>query len=130
MSADNLLATSWTNAGDAASSRSDPRSPLPLRERIEAVAAALESTGTWPAMRYHGLDGEIYLPTRAGTRTPGTAVLRTCCAGTTGSALSPRSTTGLIGAMTAIEDPGLVVPRDIAMARYDNTSFASDPPVP
>jgi hypothetical protein len=55
VSADNLLATSWTNAGDAASSRSDPRSPLPLRERIEAVAAALESTGTWPAMRYHGL---------------------------------------------------------------------------
>jgi DNA-binding LacI/PurR family transcriptional regulator len=28
-----------------------------------------------------------------------------------------------------IEDPGLVVPRDIAMARYDNTYFASDPPV-
>ena len=35
-----LLATCWTSAGDAASDRADLRSPLDLRERIEAVAAA------------------------------------------------------------------------------------------
>ena len=37
---DELLATCWTTAGDAASDRPDLRSPLPLRERIEAAAAA------------------------------------------------------------------------------------------
>lgn len=37
---DELLATCWTTAGDAASDRADLRSPLPLRERIEAAAAA------------------------------------------------------------------------------------------
>ena len=35
-----LLATCWTSAGDAASDRLDLRSPLPLRERIEAASAA------------------------------------------------------------------------------------------
>ncbi|HET7477067.1 MAG TPA: sugar phosphate isomerase/epimerase family protein [Dermatophilaceae bacterium] len=35
-----LLATCWTSAGDAASDRPDLRSPLSLRERIEAVASA------------------------------------------------------------------------------------------
>jgi sugar phosphate isomerase/epimerase len=38
--ADELLATCWTTAGDAAPSREDMRSPVPLRERIEAAAAA------------------------------------------------------------------------------------------
>jgi sugar phosphate isomerase/epimerase len=38
--ADDLLATCWTTAGDAASGRADLRSPLPLRERIEAASAA------------------------------------------------------------------------------------------
>ena len=37
---DELLATCWTTAGDAAPSREDWRSPVPLRERIEAAAAA------------------------------------------------------------------------------------------
>src|ERR1700712_153598 len=35
-----LMATCWTSAGDAASDRTDLRSPLPLRTRIEAAAAA------------------------------------------------------------------------------------------
>jgi len=35
-----LLATCWSSAGDAASDRLDLRSPLPLRERIEAASAA------------------------------------------------------------------------------------------
>jgi sugar phosphate isomerase/epimerase len=38
--ADELLATCWTTAGDAAPSREDWRSPIPLRERVEAAAAA------------------------------------------------------------------------------------------
>ena len=37
---DRLLATCWSSAGDAASDRADLRSPLPLRERVEAAAAA------------------------------------------------------------------------------------------
>jgi sugar phosphate isomerase/epimerase len=37
---DRLLATCWSSAGDAASDREDLRSPLPLRERIEAASAA------------------------------------------------------------------------------------------
>jgi len=35
-----LLATCWTTAGDAAPLRGDERSPLPLRERVESAAAA------------------------------------------------------------------------------------------
>src|ERR671921_362569 len=38
--ADRLLATCWSSAGDAASDRADLRSPLNLRERIEAASAA------------------------------------------------------------------------------------------
>jgi sugar phosphate isomerase/epimerase len=34
-----LLPTSWTSAGDATPQSPDERSPIPLRERIEAVAA-------------------------------------------------------------------------------------------
>jgi sugar phosphate isomerase/epimerase len=37
---DELLATCWTSAGDAASDRPDLRSPLTLRERVEAASAA------------------------------------------------------------------------------------------
>ena len=37
---DDLLATCWSSAGDAASDRTDLRSPLTLRERIEAASAA------------------------------------------------------------------------------------------
>jgi len=37
---DSLLATCWTSAGDAASDRLDLRSPVPLRQRIEAASAA------------------------------------------------------------------------------------------
>src|SRR5919112_3425739 len=36
---DRLLATCWSSAGDAASDRLDLRSPLPLRERVEAASA-------------------------------------------------------------------------------------------
>ena len=36
---DELMATCWSSAGDAASDRSDLRSPLALRERIEAASA-------------------------------------------------------------------------------------------
>ena len=39
-SPDELLATCWTSAGDAASDRPDLRSPLSLRERIEAASSA------------------------------------------------------------------------------------------
>jgi sugar phosphate isomerase/epimerase len=37
---EDLLATCWTTAGDAAPLRGDERSPIPLRERIELAAAA------------------------------------------------------------------------------------------
>jgi sugar phosphate isomerase/epimerase len=37
---EDLLATCWTTAGDAAPLRGDEHSPVPLRERIEAAAAA------------------------------------------------------------------------------------------
>jgi sugar phosphate isomerase/epimerase len=37
---DDLIATCWTSAGDAASDRSDLRSPVNLRERIQAAASA------------------------------------------------------------------------------------------
>lgn len=40
VSEERLLATCWSSAGDAASDRADLRSPLPLRERVEATAAA------------------------------------------------------------------------------------------
>jgi sugar phosphate isomerase/epimerase len=61
--ADELLATCWTTAGDAAPSRDDWRSPLPLRERIEAAAAAgftgfgVLAVDLATAEREHGLSG-------------------------------------------------------------------------
>jgi sugar phosphate isomerase/epimerase len=61
--ADELLATCWTTAGDAAPSRADWRSPVPLRERIEAAAAAgftgfgVLAVDLAVAERAHGLTG-------------------------------------------------------------------------
>src|SRR3954462_5630287 len=61
--ADELLATCWTTAGDAAPSREDWRSPVPLRERIEAAAAAgftgfgVLAVDVAVAEREHGLSG-------------------------------------------------------------------------
>jgi sugar phosphate isomerase/epimerase len=58
-----LLATCWTTAGDAAPLRGDERSPLPLRERVEAAAAAgfrgigLLHVDLLDAEREHGLAG-------------------------------------------------------------------------
>jgi sugar phosphate isomerase/epimerase len=40
MAGDELIATCWTTAGDAAPNRADWRSPLSLRDRIEAASAA------------------------------------------------------------------------------------------
>ncbi|MGY1643399.1 sugar phosphate isomerase/epimerase family protein [Geodermatophilus sp. SYSU D00703] len=60
---DELLATCWTTAGDAAPSREDWRSPVPLRERIEAAAAAgftgfgVLAVDLAVAEREHGLPG-------------------------------------------------------------------------
>jgi sugar phosphate isomerase/epimerase len=60
---DELLATCWTTAGDAAPSREDWRSPVPLRERIEAAAAAgftgfgVLAVDLAVAERDHGLAG-------------------------------------------------------------------------
>jgi sugar phosphate isomerase/epimerase len=60
---EDLLATCWTSAGDAASDRTDLRSPLPLRERIEAASAAgfrgfgLLSADLPAAEREYGLSG-------------------------------------------------------------------------
>jgi sugar phosphate isomerase/epimerase len=61
--ADELLATCWTTAGDAAPSREDWRSPVPLRERIEAAASAgftgfgVLAVDLAIADREHGLSG-------------------------------------------------------------------------
>jgi sugar phosphate isomerase/epimerase len=61
--ADELLATCWTTAGDAAPSREDWRSPVPLRARIEAAAAAgftgfgVLAVDLAVAEREHGLTG-------------------------------------------------------------------------
>jgi len=60
---DELLATCWTSAGDAASDRRDLRSPLPLRQRIEAASSAgfrgfgLLSDDLPAAVRDYGLSG-------------------------------------------------------------------------
>jgi sugar phosphate isomerase/epimerase len=60
---DELLATCWTTAGDAAPSREDWRSPVQLRERIEAAAAAgftgfgVLAVDLAVAERDHGLAG-------------------------------------------------------------------------
>lgn len=61
--ADRLLATCWSSAGDAASDRLDLRSPLRLRERVEAASAAgftgfgLLSADLPAAEEEHGLAG-------------------------------------------------------------------------
>jgi sugar phosphate isomerase/epimerase len=61
--AESPLATCWISAGDAASDRVDLRSPLPLRERIEAASAAgfrgfgLLSADLPAAEREYGLNG-------------------------------------------------------------------------
>lgn len=58
-----LLATCWSSAGDAASDRLDLRSPLPLRQRIEAASAAgfrgfsLLSADLPAAQKEYGLSG-------------------------------------------------------------------------
>ena len=58
-----LLATCWSSAGDAASDRADLRSPLSLRERIEAASAAgfrgfgLRSADLPAAEEAYGLNG-------------------------------------------------------------------------
>jgi sugar phosphate isomerase/epimerase len=60
---EDLMATCWTTAGDAASDRADQRSPIPLRDRIEASAAAgfrgfgLLSVDLPEAERAYGLSG-------------------------------------------------------------------------
>ena len=60
---DRLLATCWSSAGDAASDRQDLRSPLNLRERIEAASAAgfrgfgLLSADLPAAEKEYGLSG-------------------------------------------------------------------------
>jgi sugar phosphate isomerase/epimerase len=60
---DELLATCWTTAGDAAPSREDWRSPVPMRERIEAAATAgftgfgVLAVDLAVAERDHGLAG-------------------------------------------------------------------------
>jgi len=62
-SAEGLLATCWSSAGDAASDRADLRSTLPLRERVEAASAAgfrgfgLRSADLPAAEEAYGLNG-------------------------------------------------------------------------
>src|SRR5689334_19433099 len=62
-SEDRLLATCWSSPGDAAADRPDLRSPLNLRERIEAASAAgftgfgLLSADLPAAEREYGLSG-------------------------------------------------------------------------
>jgi sugar phosphate isomerase/epimerase len=63
MSDQDLLATCWTTAGDAAPLRGDERSPIPLRERVEAAATAgfrglgLVYADLLVAERDHGMAG-------------------------------------------------------------------------
>lgn len=63
MPKDSLLATCWSSAGDAASDRADLRSPVPLRERIEAAVKAgftgfgLLSADLPAAVEAYGLGG-------------------------------------------------------------------------
>lgn len=69
---DDLLATCWTSAGDAASDRADLRSPLTLRERVEAASAAgypgfgLLSDDLPAAVTAYGLKGIRALLTDSG----------------------------------------------------------------
>ncbi|MDN5916387.1 MAG: sugar phosphate isomerase/epimerase [Pseudonocardia sp.] len=60
---DLLMATCWTTAGEAAPDRADRRSPVPLRDRVEAAAAAgfrgfgLNSVDLPEAERTYGMPG-------------------------------------------------------------------------
>ncbi len=60
---EDLLATCWTTAGDAAPLRGDERSPIPLPERVAAAAAAgfrglgLNHADLVAAEREHGIGG-------------------------------------------------------------------------
>lgn len=63
MLSDLLMATCWTTAGDAAPDRPDLRSPVPLRDRVEAATAAgfrgfgLHSADLPDAERTYGMSG-------------------------------------------------------------------------
>ena len=63
MTEERLLATCWTTAGDAAPLRGDERSPIPIRERVEAAAAAgfrgigLVHADLLPALDRYGASG-------------------------------------------------------------------------
>lgn len=63
MLSDLLMATCWTTAGDAAPNRPDLRSSVPLRDRVEAAAAAgfrgfgLNSVDLPDAERTYGMSG-------------------------------------------------------------------------
>lgn len=63
MLSDLLMATCWTTAGDAAPNRPDLRSSVPLRDRVEAAAAAgfrgfgLNSVDLPEAERTYGMSG-------------------------------------------------------------------------
>jgi sugar phosphate isomerase/epimerase len=63
MTDERLLATCWTTAGDAAPLRGDERSPIPIRDRVEAAAAAgfraigLLHVDLMPALDEYGVRG-------------------------------------------------------------------------
>jgi sugar phosphate isomerase/epimerase len=63
MSDERLLATCWTTAGDANPLPGDQRSPIPIRERVEAAAAAgfrgigLLHADLMPALDQYGVRG-------------------------------------------------------------------------
>jgi sugar phosphate isomerase/epimerase len=63
MTDDRLLATCWTTAGDAAPLRGDQRSPIPVRDRLEAAATAgfrgigLLHVDLMPALDQYGVRG-------------------------------------------------------------------------
>ena len=56
---DELMATCWSSAGDAASDRADLRSPLPLRTRVEAAVGRrlhrVRAAERRPARRHRGV---------------------------------------------------------------------------
>jgi sugar phosphate isomerase/epimerase len=63
MTNERLLATCWTTTGDAAPLRGDERSPIPIRDRVEAAAAAgfrglgLLHVDLMPALDQYGVRG-------------------------------------------------------------------------
>lgn len=80
MTADAFLATCWTTAGDAAPDRKDQRSPLDLRERVEAArdagftAFGLLYADLVEAERAYGIAG-----IRSSSRTTGSATSSWSC---------------------------------------------------